>query len=283
MTDPPEPNGPEPADHEPAERHPHLPHLHLPHLPSPSLPAPLRGLRGTFGRPSWRELRLRRETRELRADPLWEGEGVPPGRGRRVVLVPGFLAGTKSLSVLEPWLARCGWETRRAPVGRNNGPAESVTEIIEATVLDAADEEGGPVPLIGHSRGGQEGRVVAVRHPHAVSLLVTLGAPHRVLYPPHLAVRAPAAYLELRGWLRRVRPDLTGHRRFEEDRTGPFPAEVPFVAVYSRSDGFVDWRISLDPAAEHVEVDCSHLGMTASLPAFRAIAAALGRLNPAPG
>lgn len=292
--------GPGPADHaappaepehwwealpRPRRANLHLPDVHLPDLRRPDvhLPAPLRGLRGSFGRPSWRELRLRRETRTLKADPLWAGVGVPEGRGRRIVVVPGFLAGTKSLSVLEPWLRRCGWDTVRAPVGRNHGPAERETEILETSILETAEAEGGPVPVIGHSRGGQEARVATVRHPEAVSLLVTLGAPHRVLYPPHLAVRVPAAVLQLNGWIRRVRPDLTGHRRFEADRTGPFPASVPFVSVYSRSDGFVDWRISLDPAAEHVEVDCSHLGLTASRPAFGAIAAALSRLDPAPG
>lgn len=51
------------------------------------------------------------------------------------------------------------------------------------------------------------------------------------------------------------------------------------MSVYSRTDGFLDWRISLDPAAEHVEIDCTHLGLAASVPAFRAIAAALQRLD----
>lgn len=243
------------------------------------LPRPTGALWGLVSRPSWRELRLRREGRDLEAHPIWSGEGVPQGHGRRLVLVPGFLAGPRSLSMLEPWLRRCGWDARRAPVGRNHQPAEHVVEVLEDWLLETAAMEGGPVPVIGHSRGGQEARVLTVRHPDAVSLLVTLGAPLRALYPPHLAVRAPAAVLQVAGWVRRTRPDLTGHRRYEADRTGPFPRSVPFISVYSPTDGFLDWRLSLDTAAEHVEIDCTHLGLAASVPAFEAIARALGRLD----
>lgn len=243
------------------------------------LPRPAGAVWGLVSRPSWRELRLRQEARDLEAHPLWQGEGVPEGHGRQVVLVPGFLAGPRSLSMLEPWLRRCGWDPRRAPVGRNHHAAEHVVEILEEWLPETTAREGGPVPVIGHSRGGQEARVLTVRHPEAVSLLVTLGAPLRVLYPPHLVVRAPAAVLQLAAWARRARPDLTGHRRYEADRLAPFPSTVPFVSVYSHSDGFLDWRLSLDAAAEHVEVDCTHFGLAASIPAFEAIAHALGQLD----
>ena len=242
----------------------------------PPTPGPLRGL---VSRPSWRELRLRQEARALEADPIWRGEGVPPGNGRRLGLVPGFLAGVRSFARLEPWLRRCGWDTRRAPVGRNNIAEAHVMEVLEHWLDETVAEEGGPVPVIGHSRGGQEGRVLAVRRPRDVSLLVTLGAPHRVLYPPHVLVRAPAAYLKLRARVLRRLPERAGHERYEADRVAPFPADVPFVSIYSRSDGFLDPRLCLDLAAECVEVDCSHLGLTASVPAFRAIADALGELD----
>ena len=243
------------------------------------LPRPAGPWWGLVSRPSWKERRLRQERRDLEAHPVGQGHGVPEGRGRRVGLVPGFLAGPRSLSLLEPWLQRCGWDTRRAPVGRNTQPGEEVLDVLEAWLVETAAEEGGPVPIIGHSRGGQEARVLAVRHPDAVALLVTLGAPLRVLYPPHLVVRAPVAALQLAAWARRSRPDLSGHERYEADRVVPFPPSVPFVSVYSRSDGFLDWRLSLDPAADHVEVDSTHLGLAASVPAFEAIAHALGRLD----
>ena len=246
----------------------------------PRLPRPPGKLWGLVSRPSWRELRLRREGQDLEANPIWRGEGVPEGHGRRLVLVPGFLAGPRSLSRLEPWLRRCGWDTHRAPVGRNNGPGELVVDELEAWVEQTVAMEGAPVPVIGHSRGGQEARVLAVRRPELFSLLITLGAPFRVLYPPHIGVRAPAAYLQLRHRFRGLRHDPEAHRRYQEDRVGPFPPDLPFVSVYSRTDGFMDWRFCLDDAADHVEVDCTHLGLATSVPAFQAIADALRRLDP---
>lgn len=50
-------------------------------------------------------------------------------------------------------------------------------------------------------------------------------------------------------------------KRLREELSGPFPADVPFVSVFSRSDSVVDWRASLDLAARHVEVACTHAGL----------------------
>jgi hypothetical protein len=47
------------------------------------------------------------------------------------------------------------------------------------------------------------------------------------------------------------------------------------MAVYSRTDGIVDWRACLDPAARHVEVHSSHVGMSVHPGVYRAIAGAL--------
>jgi pimeloyl-ACP methyl ester carboxylesterase len=231
---------------------------------------------GLVSRPTWRELRLRGEREAVQAHPIWQGEGVPDGRGRRLGLVPGFLAGAKSFALLEPWLQRCGWDTRRAPVGRNTGPPDEVLPPLEAWLEEQAAEAGGPIPVLGHSRGGQEARVLAVRRPSAVGLLICLGAPLRALYPPHVVIRAPVAALEARARLRGERPD---HRDFAAELLGPFPAGVPFVSIFSRSDGYVDRRLCLDLAAEPIELDCTHLGLTGSVAAFTAIAGVLGRLD----
>jgi pimeloyl-ACP methyl ester carboxylesterase len=185
------------------------------------------------------------------------------------------MASEKSFALLEPWLQRCGWDTRRAPVGQNKGPAENTLAVLDDWIADVTAEEGGPVPVIGHSRGGQQGRVLAVRRPADVGLLITLGAPLRVLRPPHAVLRIPTVALTLSARARGVRWDDS---RFVSDLAAPFP-DVPFVSIFSRSDGYVDGRLCLDPAADCVEVDCTHLGLTGSVAAFAAIAAALGGLD----
>ena len=47
------------------------------------------------------------------------------------------------------------------------------------------------------------------------------------------------------------------------------------MAVYSRSDGIVDWRSCLDPAAEHVEVRSSHCGMSVNAAVYEVVRRAL--------
>jgi triacylglycerol lipase len=49
--------------------------------------------------------------------------------------------------------------------------------------------------------------------------------------------------------------------RFRGDLVAAFPEDVGFTALYSRTDGVVNWRACLDPGADLVEVHASHLGM----------------------
>ena len=61
---------------------------------------------------------------------------------------------------------------------------------------------------------------------------------------------------------------------------GPFPDDVGYVALYSKSDGIVQWRSCLDPAADdRVEVSASHCGMGVNAQAFVAVAGALKRFR----
>ena len=53
----------------------------------------------------WDPLAIREFSALLR-DPVFRGRGVPPGDGRPVLLVPGFLAGDWTMRVLDGWLRR---------------------------------------------------------------------------------------------------------------------------------------------------------------------------------
>lgn len=52
---------------------------------------------------------------------------------------------------------------------------------------------------------------------------------------------------------------------------------MPFLSIYSRTDGPIDHRACLDPSAEHVEVDSSHCGMALNAEIYRAVSAWLDR------
>jgi hypothetical protein len=49
----------------------------------------------------------------------------------------------------------------------------------------------------------------------------------------------------------------------------PLEPDLSTLAVYSRSDGIVDWRACLDPHARCVEVEGSHCGMAVNAGVYR--------------
>jgi triacylglycerol lipase len=147
-------------------------------------------------------------------------------------------------------------------------------------------EQGMRAVAIGQSRGGALAKVLAVRRPDLVAGIVALGSPQTAPLAVHPLVRLPLhavgalGSLGAPGLFRRSCLDGECCADFWEQLAGPLPAGVGLVAVYSRSDGIVDWRSCLDPCAdEQMEIATSHVGMAVSPAAWRAIAAALERFG----
>ncbi len=238
--------------------------------------SPRTGLAGWFGRPVFLEARSPFEMRALRRSPLWHGEGVPDGRRRPILVIPGFMASPTSADALVHVLRQAGWHAEIAKVGRNSGPAYTGLEQSQRDLLDLVNRFGRPVTVIGHSRGGQFARILAVRHPQLVTGVVAVGAPLLTKYPRFAPVRIPIEMLEItwrRGTFGPVYPDLEAE--VDRDRFRPFPLDVDFTSIYSRNDGIIDWRACLDPAADLIEVSASHTGLISSVPGVRAVARVL--------
>jgi pimeloyl-ACP methyl ester carboxylesterase len=168
----------------------------------------------------------------------------------------------------------------------NIGCAGTGHERLEQRLERLVDEQGQRAVVIGQSRGGSMAKVLAVRRPDLVCGLVTLGSPHVEPLAVHPLVRAGVeavsrlGSLGVPGLFKRGCLDGECCATFWDDLAGPTAAGVGFVAVYSRSDGIVDWRACLDPAAdEQVEIASSHCGMAVSPAAWRAVAAALERFG----
>ena len=231
--------------------------------------APLRG-----------ELRYGLELARLFADPIFRRPArrapQPP-----VLLVPGFMAGDGSLGVLAGWLRRRGSRTARAGILLNADCAERAVTGLESRLRSLAEETGTPVTLIGQSRGGELGRVVALRNPDLVETLVMLGSP--VLAPLDVGravlgtVRSVARLgdLGVPGLFSSECGDGACCKRFRADLVAPLPAGVRAVSIYSRSDGIVSWEACLDRSAEPVEVESSHTGMSVNSPVYRVLAGIL--------
>jgi pimeloyl-ACP methyl ester carboxylesterase len=246
--------------------------LHLPTLP---------GLRLPYVPPLWREGRFGFELAALHRSPVFRGAGVEHGDGRPVLLIPGFLAGDGSLGTMTQWLRAAGYRTRRAGIRSNVACSEAACARLEARLEGLADHTGQKVAIVGQSRGGVFARALAVKRPDLVSGIVTLGSPTVSQLKVHPLVLAQVGLVSALGsahvpglftW-RCLRGECCDG--FRRAISGPFPEDIPYLAVYSRTDGIVDWRSCLDPAAELIEVDASHCGMSVNARVYRELAVAL--------
>ena len=78
--------------------------------------------------PIWLEGRAWLEGALLVRSAVFAGDGVPPGGGRTVMLIPGFLASDNSLDLMRGWLRRNGYRPLRAGIAVN---IESSSELVE--------------------------------------------------------------------------------------------------------------------------------------------------------
>ena len=231
--------------------------------------------------PIWGESRFPLEQAALRRDPVLRGEGVERGDGAPVLLVPGFLAGDPSLTTMARWLRLMGYRPCRAQMRVNVDCAARGIERLERELERHAERHGRQVAIVGQSRGGIMARLLAVRRPDLVDRIVCLGSPLTDQLAIHPWVRVQVTAVGVLGSL--GVPGLFGYScqdgdccaDVREQMVAPLEPGIAFTSVYSRSDGIVDWRSCLDPAAEQVEVSASHIGMAVNAQVFRAVADAL--------
>jgi pimeloyl-ACP methyl ester carboxylesterase len=178
----------------------------------------------------------------LLRDPVFWGWGVPRGDGHPVLVLPGLLAGDRYLTPMRGWLRRVGYTSVRSGLDRNPGWSEELVDELGELAEEQFKRSGRQVTIIGHSMGGVLGRSVAVRRPHAVRHVITLGSP-----------------------LAMVRSRL--------------PETVRLTSIYSRGDRIVRHPAAVagDPGARNIEVSGSHTGLAGNPEVYRHLA----RLLPA--
>jgi triacylglycerol lipase len=191
----------------------------------------------------------------------------PPGDGRPVMLIPGFLAGDQSLTRMAIWLRSGGWTLARSGISWNVNCLEPIVRSAQDLLERAVTEAGRPALIVGQSRGGTIARAVAVLRPDLVESVVALGSPlrdqlavHGRAWPSIIGVGAlgTIGVPGLFSW-----SCLAGDccARSTAAVRAPFPPDVRLISVYSRTDEIVRWEACLDPAAIQVEVETSHIGM----------------------
>jgi len=235
--------------------------------------------------PIWREALVGLDWLALRWSPSFYGCGVPRGDGSAVVVVPGFLGTDWYLVELYAWLLRLGYRPYLSRIGRNAECLDVLADRLFETIELAHAATGRAVHLIGHSLGGMLSRSAAARHPDLIASVITLGAPFRGIrsHPLVLAASDRVRHRINQGRADDERPQCyTGYCTCAAV-TGlhaPFPPSVHQIAVYTKTDGIVDWRFCVndDPEA-NVEVHGTHVGLVVNPVVYRIIAAHLARTH----
>lgn len=227
--------------------------------------------------PLWREGRWVRELAALHLDTTLSAGSAATVPGRPVLLIPGYLASDSSLLPLSRWLRRAGYRTAAAGMRLNADCLSRALVSLETRLEQHVAAWGAPAVIIGQSRGGLFGRLLAARRPELVSGLITLGSPHLDPLGLHPLVLLNVGVVGALGSL-----GVPGLLSAECWRSGACcgsmwgemktPLGRPFLSIYSRSDGIVDFRTCLDPAARHACVDSSHIGMAVNTAVYRLIA-----------
>jgi pimeloyl-ACP methyl ester carboxylesterase len=230
--------------------------------------------------PIWREFGAWWEWLDLRRSPIYRGVDAPRGTGDTVILVPGFLASDNSLSELRLWLTRIGYRVAPSGIARNiDCPDVTLARLLEAAEA-AADISGERVHLVGHSLGGTLSRAAAVRRPDLIAQVVTLASPIREVVA-HPLITTVARFLQT--YL--PSPDDVPRRHGDHFHGGdcacdtldalsqPFPRDVSRTAIYTRSDGVLQWRTTLDrDSAVNMEVRGTHIGLVVNREVYHALA-----------
>lgn len=192
----------------------------------------------------------------------------------RVVLIGGFGAPPPLLQPLRRALTAEGHDVGVAPLGFNVDCGEVTVGRVERWL-----EQRGPAVVVGHSRGGQIGRVLAVRRPDLVEGLVTVVTPWSVGPPVRAGVVATTAVVRA---VRRAGVPLLPSidcgdgpccARFRVD-LARIPT-VPWRALWSSRDRMARADGRPPAGVDARDIETSHVGAVTSRRGQQAIAQAL--------
>ena len=227
----------------------------------------------------WDPLAFREMTALLR-DPVFRGRGVPRGDGRPVLLIPGFLSGDWSLTVLSNWMERIGYKPHLSGILFNVQDSESLLAGLRHRLAKIESAAGSRVSLVGHSRGGLLAKVLSQRRPQSVEQVITLGAPLADSTDLALVTRHAVGVVKTANELAYGRR-LSAEGRFAHDMR--LPPAVPTTSIYTRSDDVVNFRSCLRPDIPSLPVWGSHNGLLVNPEVYRLLGRLLARPRRPPG
>ena len=178
---------------------------------------------------------------------------LPKGDGHPVIFFPGFVASDFSTRPMRGLLKDLGYSTYGWGLGRNLVFNERREDQMRDLLKSVYEKEGRKVSLVGWSLGGVFVREIAKANPELVRSVITLGSPISGDLDHSNARRI---YTAING-----KADDKMEKRLAKLRT---PPPVPTTSIYTKTDGIVAWRGSLQeegPISENVQVPASHVGL----------------------
>ena len=229
--------------------------------------------------PLWQEALFGVELVLLRATPAYYGIGIPHGDQSAVVVIPGFLGTDLYLMEMYAWLRRIGYHSYFSGIGLNaQCPNLLIERRLNETIARARRETGRKIHLIGHSLGGIIARSVAHQRPSDVASVITMGSPFRGTVAHGRVLRAAELVRKqiLRPHGDGILPQCYTGRctcNFLDSLKRDLPASVQETAIFTRSDGVVDWHycITEKPGIDF-EVPGTHIGLAFNPAVYEIIA-----------
>jgi pimeloyl-ACP methyl ester carboxylesterase len=199
---------------------------------------------------------------------------APRGDGRPIMLIPGYGADEVSMRPLGRYLRYLGYDVHDWGHGRNQGDVEGDIERVGASLAELSERsDGAAITLIGWSLGGVVAREAARLHEPWVREVITLGTPI-IGGPKYTAVGQRFA--------RKAGIDLDVFELEVHERNS-IGIRQPVTSIYSKSDGVVGWRASVDvynEQARNIRVGGSHFGLGINPRVWRVIADILADVPP---
>jgi len=237
--------------------------------------------------PIWQELLAGVEMVYLRLSPVYWGFGIPQGDGSAVVVLPGFLLNDLYLTEFRSWLNRIGYKAYASGIGFNaECPNLLIQRRLRETIQKAYKETGRKIHLVGHSLGGTIARAAASQMPDRIASVITLAAPFRSVSLHPTVLRAAqlvrGQILERHG--KDVLPACYTAActcNFLESLVDKLPKSMFETAIYTKSDGIVDWRVCrTGKDGADFEVSGTHIGLTFNPTVYDVVAHRLAGKSP---
>lgn len=219
----------------------------------------------------WLLLEAGRTLGDLAVLPLMQQilKSAPKGDGHPVLVLPGFLAGDGSTSVLRKFLSGRGYEVYPWELGRNlglNSIGEAGTRLEERLEEIHDTHDGDRVSVVGWSLGGVMAREMGKQRPELVRQVISMGSP----FSGH--PQGTAAWPIYKAVSRGEHKTREFRDRLAQLKDAP---EVPTTSIFSRTDGIVHWTGSIENEAPHtdnIEVRAAHCGLGFNAPTLYAVA-----------